>query len=159
MSTHTVYDIACDFLIALEAERRAEPLRPVLFIAHSLGGIVLKEMLRRSHDCYSTQSHLYDVFESTIGMIFFGTPHAGADPRGLILSIAEKAIRAAGYTVNEHVINALLPSSERLKEMRDVFGPMAQERNWIIHSFQEQYRAKGLLGKKVCIAKWIIDRH
>ncbi|KAH6981105.1 hypothetical protein BKA56DRAFT_550966 [Ilyonectria sp. MPI-CAGE-AT-0026] len=149
VSTHTIYDIACDFLIALEAERREEPLRPVLFIAHSFGGIVLKEMLRRSHDCYSTQSHLYGVFESTIGMIFFGTPHAGADPRGLVLSIAEKAIRAAGYTVNEHVINALLPSSERLKEMRDVFGPMAQERNWIIHSFQEQYRAQGLLGKKV----------
>ncbi|KAH7013508.1 hypothetical protein EDB80DRAFT_374121 [Ilyonectria destructans] len=136
VSTHTVYDIAWDFLVALEAERREEPLRSVLFIAHSLGGIVVKELLRRSHGCCAAQSHLRSVFHATIGIMFFGTPHGGADPRGFLLSIAEKAFRASGYRVNEQVVNSLLPSSERLRELRDVFGPIAQERNWVIHSFQ-----------------------
>ncbi|KAL2004105.1 hypothetical protein VTN02DRAFT_325 [Thermoascus thermophilus] len=38
VSGNTVYDIAWDFLVALEAERRQDASRPVLFIAHSLGG-------------------------------------------------------------------------------------------------------------------------
>jgi hypothetical protein len=76
----TIYDISWDFLVALEAERRAAPLRPALFMVHSLGGIFVKEMLRRSSGCYRGQTHLRDIFESTIGIMFFGTPHGGADP-------------------------------------------------------------------------------
>lgn len=83
-SSNTVYDIAWDCLVALEAERRTDPSRPVLFIAHSLGGIVVKEILRRSSGCYSSQPHLCGIFDSTIGLIFFGTPHGGADPRGFL---------------------------------------------------------------------------
>ena len=146
---NTIYDIAWDFLVALEAERRAEPLRPALFIVHSLGGIVVKEMLRRSSGCYRGQTHLRDIFESTIGIMFFGTPHSGADPRGILQHIAEKAIKAAGFSVNEQIVNTLLPSAERLRELRDEFGPMAHEQNWIIHSFQEQLGVTLLGGHKV----------
>lgn len=149
MNRATVYDIAWDFLVALEAERRAEPRRPVLFVVHSLGGIVVKEMLRRSGGCYLTQRHLRDVFESTVGIVFFGTPHGGADPRGLLQHIAEKAIKAAGFSVNEQIVNTLLPSAERLRELRDEFGPIAQEQNWMVHSFQEQLGVGLLNGHKV----------
>lgn len=151
MSTHTVYDIAGDFLVALEARRRDEPQRPVIFIAHSLGGIIVKEMLRRSSHGHRAQTHLQSIFESTVGIMFFGTPHGGADPRGLLLRVAEKVVRAAGFNVNEQVVNSLLPASERLKELRDAFGPIAQERKWVIHSFQEQYGSRALLGRKVCV--------
>jgi len=81
--------------------------------------------------------------------MFFGTPHAGADPRGFLQHIAEKAIKAAGFQVNEQVVNTLLPSAERLRELRDEFSPMAQRQNWIIHSFQEQLGVKLLSGHKV----------
>ena len=147
-SMDTVYNIAWDFLVALEAKRRAEPLRPALFVAHSLGGIVVKEMLRRSSSCHLGQTHLRDIFESTIGIMFFGTPHGGADPRGILQHIVEKAIKAAGLSVNEQIINTLLPSAERLREMRDEFGPMAFEQNWMIHSFQEQLGVTLLSGHK-----------
>jgi hypothetical protein len=145
----TVYDIAWDFLVSLGTARRSEPSRPLLFVAHSLGGIVVKEALRRSRGCELYQNHLRTVYESTSGIIFFGTPHGGADPRGLIQHIAEKCIRVMGFSINEQIINALLPSSERLRELRDEFGPMARERNWIIYSFQEQYGLKVLNGNKV----------
>jgi hypothetical protein len=139
MNQNTVYDIAWNLLVALESERRTEPSRPLLFVVHSLGGIVVKEMLRRSKGCRMGETHLRSIFDSTTGIIFFGTPHAGADPRGFLLRIVERVIKAFGYSVNEHVVNTLLPSSERLAELRSEFIPMAEEQNWIIHSFQEQY--------------------
>jgi hypothetical protein len=149
VSRNTVYDIAWDFLVVLEAERRLEPSRPVLFIAHSLGGIIVKEMLRRSSGCHGGQTHLRGVFDSTTGIIFFGTPHDGADPRGFLQHIAEAVIKAAGIRVNEQIVNTLLPSAERLRELRDEFSPMAHQQDWVIHSFQEELGVMGLNGHKV----------
>lgn len=145
---HTIYDIAWDFLIALEAERRADSSRPIYFIVHSLGGIIVKEMLRRSSDTYRNQTHIQDIFNSTIGVMFFGTPHNGTDPRGVLQRLAEKAIKAAGFSVDKEVVNALLPRAERLQELRDFFGPRAQHQNWIIHSFQEELGIASLGGQK-----------
>ena len=151
VSKNTVYDISYDFIKSLEAERRSNPARPLLFVAHSLGGIVVKEALRRSRGFEKYHNHLRQIYESTAAIMFFGTPHGGADPRGLLEHIAEKVVRAAGFTVNEQVVNTLLPSSERLRELRDEFAPMARQENWIIYSFQEQYGVQLLNGKKVRI--------
>lgn len=148
-SQNTVYGIAWDFLISLEASRRSHPSIPLLFIVHSLGGIVVKEALRRSRGCEMHQNHLRSIYESTAGLIFFGTPHGGADPRGLIHHIVQQIIMAAGFSVNKQIIDTLMPSSERLRELREEFGPMARQKNWIIYSFQEEYGVKGLNGKKV----------
>ena len=117
MNRNTVYDIAWDFLVALAAERQAEPARPVLFVVHSLGGIVVKEMLRRSSHCHLGQAHLCDIFKSTIGVMFFGTPHGGADPRGFLQRVAEKVIKVVGFPINEQIVSTLLPSAERLREL------------------------------------------
>jgi hypothetical protein len=149
VSQNTVYDISWDFLVALEAERRFESSRPVLFIAHSLGGIIVKEMLRRSSACHVGQAHLRNVFDSTTGIIFFGTPHGGADPRGFLQHIIQAVVKTAGVRVNQQIVNTLLPSSERLRELRDEFSPMAHEQHWSIHSFQEELGVVGLNGRKV----------
>jgi hypothetical protein len=121
---NTIYDIAWDFLVALEAKRRDDLLRPVLFVVYSLGGIVAKKILRRSSGCYQGQTHLRNVFQSTIGIIFFGTPHGGADPRGFLQHIAEKVVKAVGFSVNKQIVNTLLLLAERLRELRDEFGPI-----------------------------------
>jgi hypothetical protein len=144
----SVYEMSWDFLVELEAERRKDTARPVLFIAHSLGGIFVKEALRRSASCQFRQ-HFGSVFDSTIGIIFFGTPHGGADPRGFLQHVAEKVAKAAGFSVNEHVVNTLLPSAERLRELRDEFNPVVNRQSWIIHSFQEAVGIASLGGEKV----------
>jgi pimeloyl-ACP methyl ester carboxylesterase len=151
-SQNTVYDFAKDFLMELEAVRRSQPKRPLLFIAHSLGGIVVKEMLRQSYGYLKHQSALRALSESTSGIIFFGTPHGGADPRSLLKTIAENIARVVGFTVNEQVLESLLPSSERLRQLRDEFGPMAREQGWVIHCFQEDHGIKALNGRKVSIS-------
>jgi hypothetical protein len=80
VNRNTVYDIAWDFLVDLDAIHRGELSRPLLFIVYSLGGIIMKETLRRSRGFEEYQSHLYNIYESTSNINFFGTSHGGADP-------------------------------------------------------------------------------
>ncbi|EXJ54137.1 hypothetical protein A1O7_09474 [Cladophialophora yegresii CBS 114405] len=148
-SQKSVYDFAKDFLLELEAVRRSHPKRPLVFIAHSLGGIVVKEMLRQSYGHLDHQTELRAISESTAGIIFFGTPHGGADPQSLLKTIAENVAWAVGVTFNKQVVESLLPSSERLRQLRDEIGPMARTRGWIIHCFQEDHGITALNGRKV----------
>lgn len=156
-SKNTVCDIASDFLKVLEAERRSRPSRPLIFIAHSLGGIVVKELLRQSYGFRSHKIHLHEVYEATATVIFFGTPHGGADPRGFREHILEQIARAAGMTVNEQIVSTLLPTAERLKELRDEFALMVRLEGWIIYSFQEQYGLQALGGNKVSQPRFCIS--
>src|SRR5271156_1978955 len=51
--------------------------RPLIFVAHSLRGLVVKEALRRSRD-ERHQAHLQDVYQPAYATIFLGTPHRGS---------------------------------------------------------------------------------
>ncbi|MFN8521800.1 MAG: tetratricopeptide repeat protein [Chloroflexota bacterium] len=54
--------------------------RPILFIGHSLGGLLVKEVLRAASDAKpSTSPERHGVFESTHAVLFLATPHAGAE--------------------------------------------------------------------------------
>ncbi|OQV08393.1 NACHT domain-containing protein [Cladophialophora immunda] len=106
-------------------------------------------MLRQSYGHLNHHHHLRTISESTSGIIFFGTPHGGADPQGLLRTIAENVARVVGFTVNETVLESLLPSAERLRQLRDEFGPMAHAQEWKIHCFQEDHGIKALGGRKV----------
>lgn len=152
---NTVRDIANDLLNLLEAERRCEPERPLLFIVHSLGGIVLKEMLFQSRLMSASRSKtemqgsLLKVSAAIRAIIFFGTPHNGSDPRKFLQSFLVGIFRAAGFKANDSIVNAILPTSERIKEYRTVFSEMAQEGAWNIYSFQESYGIMVLEDRKV----------
>ena len=148
-SQKSVYEFANDFLLELEAVRRSEPTRPLLFLAHSLGGIVVKEMLRQSYRYSKHQQHLQTIAIATVGVIFFGTPHSGADPQRLLRTVALNVASVMGLKVNERVLESLLPSSDRLIELRNEFGPIAHEHGWTIQSFQEDHGIKALNGRKV----------
>jgi pimeloyl-ACP methyl ester carboxylesterase len=147
VSQNTLYDHAGDFLAALEAHRRKHPSRPLILVAHSLGGLLVKEALRRSRG-YDKNIPLRQIFESVVGIIFFGTPHGGADP----LSVAHHAVislaKGVGFKVNDRVADALFPTAEYLKQLRDEFRRMLDKKEWLIHSFQEQYGLPGLFGRR-----------
>ncbi|ERF68793.1 hypothetical protein EPUS_06237 [Endocarpon pusillum Z07020] len=66
-----IFAHARDLLYALDRER--PPGRPLIFVTHSLGGIVVKEMLRRSET--SEEKSVQDIVESTQAVVFLGTPH------------------------------------------------------------------------------------
>lgn len=157
MSKKTVYDHAWDLLYGLEALRRSskEAGRPIIFIAHSLGGIVVKEALRGARACEYSKPHVYSVFHATSSVVFFGTPHGGADPRNSLHHILSLSAQALGVQANKHIVNTLMPDSERLAELRDGFPVLCQERNWLIYSFQEEYGVTYVSGSDSNVPPWL----
>ncbi|OIW29603.1 hypothetical protein CONLIGDRAFT_654146 [Coniochaeta ligniaria NRRL 30616] len=151
VSRKTVIDHAGDFLYSLEALRRNpnERGRPILFVAHSLGGIVVKEALRQSRGCASAKPHIHGIFDATAGLLFFGTPHRGADPRNFFHHVLAASGQALGFQVNAQIVDTLMPHAEQLSKLRNEFSAMCHERKWKVFSFQEEYGVTVLFGKQV----------
>ncbi|POS78528.1 hypothetical protein DHEL01_v203086 [Diaporthe helianthi] len=74
-STAIVSDVAKQLISHLINKRKSleEKQRPIIFIAHSLGGIVVKEFL---HIASNTGHH--DLADCLRGILFLGTPHKGS---------------------------------------------------------------------------------
>lgn len=69
-----ISDFAETLLAHLESRRVANEQRPIIFVAHSLGGIVCKRALIMAKE----NPAYHDIVSNTIGILFFGTPHRGA---------------------------------------------------------------------------------
>ena len=85
-----IHQHAQSLLSNLALERKSEEVsdHPIIFVVHSLGGILLKRALELSYDLSSKNADdNRSIYVSTYGIIFLGTPHNGADPAkwGLIL--------------------------------------------------------------------------
>ena len=62
----------------LRNERKDVPAdRPIIFVAHSLGGIVTKDALLKSHT--SNDEATKNISDNTCGVAFMGTPHFGSN--------------------------------------------------------------------------------
>ncbi|KAK5652462.1 hypothetical protein OQA88_10506 [Cercophora sp. LCS_1] len=138
-------------LTNLEIERR-EPdnkQRPLLFVAHSLGGIVVKEALRQAERHGPSKPHLHQIYESTIGILFFGTPHRGGNvpsfPAAPILGL----IGRITHKINDNTLQDLQPDSQMLEQLRTEFPKLCRAKKWMIYSFQEEIGT--FLGPK-CVA-------
>ncbi|ETS83042.1 hypothetical protein PFICI_04918 [Pestalotiopsis fici W106-1] len=72
-STAGVLEQSQSLLNQLELARAGKPNRPLIFICHSLGGILVKRAL-----ISAKQSDVYrSIADHTFGIVFFGTPHGG----------------------------------------------------------------------------------
>ncbi|CAG7851013.1 SubName: Full=Related to kinesin light chain {ECO:0000313/EMBL:CCA74635.1} [Serendipita indica DSM 11827] len=75
VSTQTMRRHADGFARALARKRKDMPQRPIIFIAHDLGGIILKWALVICHNQgLETKCDLRDILTSTHAILFFGTP-------------------------------------------------------------------------------------
>lgn len=50
---------------------------PIVFVAHSLGGLVVEQLLRAAND-HSDKKEWQRILRSTKGIVLLGTPHAGS---------------------------------------------------------------------------------
>lgn len=61
-------------------QRKKATNRPIIFVCHSLGGLVVKRALIYSRSiAHQHLEHLRSVYISTYGILFLGTPHNGLD--------------------------------------------------------------------------------
>jgi hypothetical protein len=76
----TLYENARHLLSDLAVRRRgAVKQRPIIFIAHSLGGLIVKSSLIQSNLALADPNDdTKSIKLSTTGILFFGTPHQGS---------------------------------------------------------------------------------
>ncbi|KAL2021275.1 hypothetical protein VTK56DRAFT_7354 [Thermocarpiscus australiensis] len=70
----TLESLSKDLLDLVEQRREGAQSRPLFFIAHSLGGLVVKLALVQA----SQSSKYQSIMENCHGVTFFGTPHRGS---------------------------------------------------------------------------------
>ncbi|KAK3951352.1 hypothetical protein QBC32DRAFT_371210 [Pseudoneurospora amorphoporcata] len=145
ISKNTVQDHARELLEQLRDKRLpdAKGSRPLVFIAHSLGGLVVREALTLASQYQNDQastSRYEDVFRSTVAIMFFGTPHRGADPRSFFHRILSVFALRLGVDVNAHIVDDLMPNVNNLHKQLslDDFKTLAAQRGWIVYTFQEE---------------------
>ncbi|KAI8962267.1 hypothetical protein F5Y11DRAFT_323386 [Daldinia sp. FL1419] len=119
-STSDVTVFADQLLECLNAERRTgqEINRPIIFICHSLGGIVFKQAFVRARE-----KNQYNRIGSQFkGVIFFGTPHKGSKLASMA-SILAMIVRAMtlGTTTNVRLSRDLEPNTRIIDHISDSF--------------------------------------
>ena len=83
---NTILKHAENFLLDLAGMRDEEdgvdPDRPIIFVGHSLGGLVIKQALitAREHEHTLSEDDEYaKILRNTVGIVFLGTPHRGSE--------------------------------------------------------------------------------
>lgn len=142
-TTADIVDHAKDLLGSLidKREEEDEKLRPIIFIAHSLGGIVVKQalFLARVESQYST------ICEHTVGIIFFGTPHRGSDKAayGKILANVASTVM---HKPSSKLLSALQSNSDVLARLTSDFRHQLPQ--YQIVSFYER-KPLGIFKKEI----------
>jgi hypothetical protein len=115
--------------------------RPIMFVAHSLGGLVVEQALLQ---CRGRNHNLQSVLRSTIGIIFMGTPHSGPSLTiwGRIIAQYLNFMRQADIGT----INALQPESALIENVQKDFRQLLQisKTNMHIFCFYESSPIRGV---------------
>ena len=124
VSTNRVADHSRDLLNALVGVRETGDERPILFVAHSLGGLVIKDALRLSRD--SPELNFRCIYRWTRGIAFLGTPHAGS----WLANWAKIPVRSLGLVrrIDSNLLAVLQTDSEVLYRIQDGFLTMLRDR-------------------------------
>ncbi|OTA97657.1 hypothetical protein M434DRAFT_191505 [Hypoxylon sp. CO27-5] len=108
--------------------------RPILFVVHSLGGIVIKEML--SICSTSNNQSFEDILKSTAGVIFLGTPHRGSSAAG-VGEIARKAASMLLMDTNPRILDSLSLKNSDLERCQETFSSLWNKHGFQVKTFQE----------------------
>lgn len=100
--------------------------RPIIFVCHSLGGLVVKRclILCRSQESNNTR-HLRSIYISTFGILFLGTPHTGSDVAkwGLLLQKICSAVFPKKFLdTSPQLIETLKSNNEVLQNINRLFN-------------------------------------
>ncbi|KAI1372216.1 hypothetical protein F4677DRAFT_433331 [Hypoxylon crocopeplum] len=121
-ATAGVREQAENLLNRLEESRNMNPSRPLMFLCHSLGGIIVKRAL-----VHSNNDRTYETIRrSTFGVAFFGTPHKGGNCSGIGDVVAKIARSILGNPSNSFM-EALKGGSLFLDSINDDFRQLMED--------------------------------
>jgi hypothetical protein len=104
-------------LATLAKERISKEAKdhPIIWIAHSLGGILVKRALEISSDPPAQMVGLRSIYTSTYGVMFLGKPHNAADPAKwrLMLQAISSAAMPRDFLEFERQLLKMLPINDR----------------------------------------------
>lgn len=109
--------------------------RPTFFITHSLGGLVVKQMLRRSEDALRERQQR--IARQSLGAAFIATPHQGANFANSVRAVFHAILSAAAVEL-EH-------GSESLLELAQWFSKWAAARGIRVECYYETLKTNGVL--------------
>ncbi|OCL02321.1 tetratricopeptide repeat domain-containing protein, partial [Glonium stellatum] len=98
--------------------------RPIIFVAHSLGGIIVKSAL--IHSDAARQGALEEhrsIKLSTYGIVFMGTPHQGGS--GVALGKLMVNIASVFVAADDRLLQHLEQDSEWLQQQLGQYGPIS----------------------------------
>ncbi|KAI5922953.1 hypothetical protein F4810DRAFT_720606 [Camillea tinctor] len=98
---------------------------PIIWVCHSLGGILVKRALLYSNDLRTPQHEDYrSIYVSTYGIVFLGTPHTGSDIAvwGSVLQAMSDAVVPKSFFQSESVLlRTLKRDNETLQNINSHF--------------------------------------
>lgn len=127
--------------LALLRTLSADKKKNLVFIAHSLGGIVVKDALSRSRN---ETTWIEEILPATIGVIFLGTPHHGSKMASLAKQVM-KLVEIFYQDTNTKIIRALEEKSDVLERVTRSFGQVLGAGKIKVHSFQEAEKTNGVM--------------
>ncbi|KAJ5216450.1 uncharacterized protein N7498_002857 [Penicillium cinerascens] len=150
VSHNTIWDHGEALVGALSNERELSKTSrlPIIFIAHDLGGIVVKSALIYSNG--TTSDHLPEhhwIKACTYGIMFMGTPHQGVNgvkAGRLVLNMASLFM-----PTNKKIIETLQRGSEWLEMQNEQYLPISKL--FVTHFAYEEYETKIPGGAKTMI--------
>lgn len=144
-SSNRLDDHGKSLAYALLDHRGSVEQRPILFIAHSLGGLVCEEALNLS----SKRQDLQSMLTNTLGIVFMGTPHGGSHVAGWGTTVAKYVNVFRG--TNREILHNLQPGSSDLQRTEEDFQHMMMRDDikLKIYCFYEALKMNDTVGKIV----------
>ncbi|TVY65025.1 Protein SERAC1 [Fusarium oxysporum f. sp. cubense] len=126
-SQNRISNHAYNLVTALASLRQSDNTneRPIIFVCHSLGGLVCQDALVTAKQ--RSEQHLQDIVNFTRGVIFLGTPHHGSS----LAKIGELVSRSVGLIkeTNSDIVQVLTRDSEVLARIQDSFQALLMTRS------------------------------
>jgi hypothetical protein len=129
-AAETIQKHAHTFVASLQADRSIEGCdhRPIIFVCHGLGGVLVKKALAYSASRTSAQVvHLHTIFVSTYAILFFGTPHNRMGTARWLAMESKQTSELRPPKIGSHSNSVLSSDSEALDLITDQFAPLMKQ--------------------------------
>jgi len=133
-ATMPLVDRATNTLALLDTYEIGE--RPLVFITHSLGGLLVKQMLRHAQDFGDPRWQA--IVEQTKGIVFLSTPHSGAD-------LASWMNYLGGILGTSVSVEELEYNHSRLRELNNLYRNQLQLSQIRMEVYFEKQKTSGIL--------------